>query len=242
MLILSHTPCSAFSLGHHQRQVIALLMPLVWFFMAFLIITNSFSLNLMPVCVHDSCRSITSVVVSIPDEFSESSTELLNSSLFPNENIFPDIIQAYVLTHSFPVISRYVYLFSLPSHVPSHCRTPYQPKACDFAFWTAEFHPAATSPALMIISVFLYDISIFFQLIIHATPVWSADVSQFVWHSGSILMRATVVMVCHHYSHPLPPCSDSTQATSKTVFHWKIIISQKEKPVVAIIRFPWRKQ
>lgn len=49
-----------------------------------------------------------------------------------------------------------------------------------------------------------------------------------LYDTGSILMRATVVMACHHYSQPLPPCSDSTQATSKSVFHWKIIISQKQ--------------
>lgn len=84
-----------FTLGHHQKHSIALQMPLVWFFMAFLIITVFYwispslsALLLQNFNYHGSQYSRW--------VFKVSSIGLLNSSLSSNDNIFPDTIQAYV--------------------------------------------------------------------------------------------------------------------------------------------------
>lgn len=130
-------------------------MPLVWFFMAFLTITNSFFTESLSVWLHYSCRSLTSMAVSIPGEFS-GSLALLNSSLFSNKNIFPDTTQAYVWLMGFLISS--ISLPSFPHQVT--CQTISKwPKPDEFAFWTVEFHPTAASPKLVVTLISLCDIS-----------------------------------------------------------------------------------
>lgn len=178
--------------------------------------------------VHYSCRSLTSMAVSIPGEFSESLV-LLNSSLLPNENIFPDTTQAYVWPWSAAM--------SMPhfSHQVMSPAISEWPKPGEFAFWTVEFHPTAASPTLVITLISLCDISTCFE---HLPPLYD---QMFVnlYDPLAASPRGTVRMEYHHPSHPLPP-SDPAQLTAKTVFCCKIKISQKLKPVMATFGFPWR--
>lgn len=161
--------------------------------------------------------------------FRESSTGLLSSSLFPNENISPDTTQACVWLMIFLVSCHACVLF-LPS-----CHVPKTRWVCILKVWIS-------SDCCFSNTCDHFDVPVqYFHLLwtghtCHPCVIRCLLVCTiFRQHPH----RVTVGLECHHHSYPHHLQTQDRQQP-KLCFIAKLQLVKNKKPVMATFRFPWR--